>query len=91
MDFNKLTGKLKGIFFSDTLFSYKKSWLLSLRWKQMCTIGSTLRDAQGLGGRLLDAKPVSAVGGAKQLVLPAFFRPSSVLAMLAFMAIIPAP
>ena len=50
-----------------------------------------MRDAQGLGGRLLDAKPVPEAGGAKQLVLPAFFRPNRVLAILAFMAIIVAP
>lgn len=54
-------------------------------------LNSTLRDAQGLGGRLLDARPVPEAGGAKQLVLPAFFRPNRVLAILAFMAIIVAP
>lgn len=52
---------------------------------------STLRDAQGLGGRLRDARPVLEAGGARQLVLPAFFRPNRVLAILAFTAIILAP
>lgn len=77
--------------FSSIFFCFfflQKSWLLSLQRKQKCNHRSTLRDAQGLWGRLLDAKPVPALGGAKQLVLPAFFKPNSVFAMLAFIAII---
>lgn len=68
-----------------------KSKLLHFKHSTCVSIMSTLRDAQGLGGRLLDARPIPEVGGARQLVLPAFLRPKSVLAILAFMAIILAP
>ena len=45
-----------------------------------------MREALGLGGKLLVVPgPEFAFGGAKQLVLPAFFRPNRVLAMLALM------
>ena len=78
-------------YFSGPFFTMENLGCFLFSGSKRVPSNSTLRDAQGLGGRLLDAKPVPAVGGAKQLVLPAFFRPSSVLAMLAFMAIIPAP